>query len=125
MKKIEFRGKRKDNGQWVYGNLIIDEDRYYICLDINEHIKRDDYEVYMVEVIPETIGQHTGRKDNEGNKIYTDDIVKSGEEIGLVVFDEHYLGYFVNFEEQEPLYDVYIEKIGNKIDNPELLEGGN
>ena len=79
----------------------------------------------MVEVIPETIGQHTGRKDNEGNKIYTDDIVKSGEEIGLVVFDEHYLGYFVNFEEQEPLYDVYIEKIGNKIDNPELLEGGN
>lgn len=41
------------------------------------------------------------------------------------MFDEEYLGYFVNFEEQEPLYDVYIEKIGNKIDNPELLEAGN
>lgn len=125
MREIEFRGKRKDNGEWVYGNLVIDEDKYYICLQVNDHIKRDDYEVYMIEVDPETVGQYTGRKDIKGNKIYTDDIVKSGEEIGLVVFDKEYLGYFVNFEEQEPLYDVYIEKIGNIHDNPELLERKN
>ena len=83
------------------------------------------YATMWYRVDPETVGQYTERKDNEGNKIYTDDIVKSGEEIGLVVFDKHYLGYFVNLGEQEPLYDVYIEKIGNIHDNPKLLEGGN
>ncbi len=57
MQEYKFRGKTIDNNEWVYGNLIIDGDKYYICLGINEHIKRNDYEVYMIEVIPETVLQ--------------------------------------------------------------------
>lgn len=127
---IEFRGKNKDIG-WVYGQLVFDTNKNpYIVKEVEQDSSYGLEETMLYatmwyRVDPETVGQYTERKDNEGNKIYTDDIVKSGEEIGLVVFDEYYLGYFVNFEEQKPLYDVYIEKIGNKIDNPELLEGGN
>lgn len=53
--EYKFRGKEIASNEWYYGDLIIDEGRYYICLQVNDHIKRDDYEVYMVEVIPETV----------------------------------------------------------------------
>ncbi len=29
MREIKFRGKRIDNSEWIYGDLIKDKDRYY------------------------------------------------------------------------------------------------
>lgn len=31
--EITFRGKREDNNEWVYGDLIQNEEGYYISLD--------------------------------------------------------------------------------------------
>lgn len=150
---IKFRGKRKDNGKWIYGNLIIDGDKYYICIDINQRIRLYDYEVYMIEVIPETVGQDTGRKDKNGKEIYEGDIITGtdypfiDEEkqnyVGIVVFyddaasfgyeyqcvrkDKRGISNGINneFEANENLVCDDLEVIGNIYDNPELLGGNN
>lgn len=59
MRKIKFRGKRKDNGEWVYGYYRKYKGRHQIGLNITE----EGYYFKWFDVIPETVGQYTGSKD--------------------------------------------------------------
>ena len=50
-----FTGETLD-GKTVEGDLVHDgQDRTYILMDVMDHIKRDDYSVYMVEVRPSSV----------------------------------------------------------------------
>lgn len=71
MRQIIFRGKRIDNGEWVYG--------WYaplVCNDKTVIPNIKDYNGSDWKVLPETVGQFTGMYDKSNNKIFGGDIVK-------------------------------------------------
>lgn len=132
------RAKRMDNGEWVEG--------YYVKgLDIH------DKEVHMifepgtifyssgetdgwVEVEASTICRCTGRTDKRGKLIWENDILSGHIDVEFpedetrkrVVWHEN--GWCTNdpgcddYEELDDFDSENFEVIGNKIDNPELLE---
>ena len=152
MRTILFRGITKDDttrhffadiwkdnckGSFVYGSLIIDKGRYYICVSalctINSCINNGM--TSMIEVIPETVGQYTGKTDKNGKNIFEGDIVycksRLDNAIMVVIFEcgqfrmvlsENYRSYQTN----SGFYDINCfdkEVIGNIHDNGELLKG--
>lgn len=130
-----FRGKRKDNGKWVYGyyryhpyyeiHLIsYFEERKELADKVPNGIWRE------FEVDPETVGQFTDQYDKkrteeypEGQEIYGGDIVTSGRpttcwKVGEVMFRSSAFRVHAFVLCQLPNCEV----VGNKTENPELLE---
>lgn len=130
MREILFRGKRTDNGEWVYGYVdtafTIDENRkvksrYFTAVDCLGWSSQ-------VIVSDETIGQYTGLTDKNGVKIFEGDIVRAVTQstkiyIEAVTFKNGAFWYknWSWFKFQFKFENV--EVIGNIYDNPELLEG--
>lgn len=130
-REILFRGKRIDNGEWVYGYAVkgCDKDnQMFIAQSIGLGFFTGG--VSAKEVIPETVGQFTGLCDKNGNKIFEGDIVKYGNTIHKAIFEQRngtaYFGLVYSEIETLPFGHYQdlkqIEVIGNIHNNPELLE---
>lgn len=123
MRKIEFKGKDKNNN-WVYGDLIHYDNNDYRILPQNE--RNWDILELGFEVIPETVGQYTGVKDKKGVEIYEGDIFLLGDKTILHVvewIDSGFKGRQISNKSTVGLeyWQDRIEIIGNIHDNPQLL----
>lgn len=122
-----FRGKRKDNGEWIEGDLAQWNDgNMSICIGTG----------VLFKVIPETVGQCTGLKDKNGKRIFEGDVFEGNkidgkrklykfwydDDEGAFVYGISYKGGYRLSIAKWCFKSENIEVIGNIHDNPELLE---
>lgn len=125
------------DNNFVYGTLSKDDqNRVFICLytiQTSGFLCNNGIST-LIEVIPDTVGQCTGMKEDTDTMIFEDDILGWNANLYLVSYMQggfvcteahdkkptHFrtLNALVNFHDPEEVVEV----VGNKFDNPELLD---
>ena len=130
MRKILFKGKRIDNGGWIYGSPIFQDGYVLIRFWNSEEFKFEEH-----LIAPESVSEYTGLTDKNGTKIFEGDVIlypwsdqdkpqrftikfKDGQFVASPVKEtEDYWDFMVGG------YSKEMEVIDNIHDNPELLKG--
>lgn len=140
MRENLFRGKRKDNGEWVYGDLSLYSEpgeieiAYPTMVEDEEFNLHETFDYAAVDWV--TVGQYICVNDKNDTKIFEGDILLihndyNGDrnpfpalvgfaEGSFVTWGERRCGYTTFDSWNTPL--VWWEVIGNIHDNPELID---
>ena len=131
MREIKFRGKRIDNGEWIYGGLLYSGNYYFIVEYLLYKSDKNNCDIGInYRVLPETVGQFIGIQDKNNQDIYENDILKAPDGTYYRVFYHDTRAIFM-IESLEDKKSKYIEPwddwtlyvtTGNVFDNPELLK---
>ncbi len=127
-RKVKVRGKRLDNGEWIYS------DESYIHTETGVFIGPYNEEK---QVDPDTVGWFTDTKDKNGEEIYEGDLLvfdllQNGDfSMPIeVVWDSS--AFWAKRPDRDvastPLIECYLQTckiVGNVHDNPEYDERGN
>lgn len=133
MREIKFRGKRLENGEWVHGSLVSIHDTAIIVEDCDFSWDPDTditafwFDKKENEVDPATVGQYTGLKDKNGEKIYEGDIVEWENLMktnmrSVIAYRDRMFCFVDANNEPEEIWCCSFTKIGNIHDTPELLK---
>ena len=121
MREYLFRGKRTDNGEWLYGDLLHHAD----AVKIREQEPEIRRAARSFEVLPETVGQFTGMNDRNGVKVFEGDIIRlygNMRECYAVYYEDACFTTDAGPCELCVAEEDEIEVTGNVFDNLALLE---
>lgn len=137
MREILFRGQDVDRKEWVYGGYSLYPHTRFPCTPTIYEVDSGCW--HPVEVIPDTVGQYTGREDKNGQKIFEGDIIAAVLPDSKyqrrfewpLMHVEFWKGSFFLAAEHGSMFSalsgfspyVTFEVVGNIHDNPELLKG--
>lgn len=134
-----FRGKRKDNGEWIEGNLYHQTEFYGEPVDwwyiiTNHDVLADAFLLEAHEVEPDSVEEYTRRTAKSGKRIFEGDIVLAKvTENGLrlnkyeneyvVKYHPEYCYFYLSREKNNILFDgnwsyfVTIEDVVGNVHN--------
>lgn len=131
MRDVLFRGQSGD-GEWIHGFYNF-QDYLFNGEQVRRHYMRPVNAQDSVLILPETLGQYSGRTDLKRKRIFEGDIVKltilgGNEFITVCTFEEGAFGLRWTWQGVErfaaftSICNALFEVVGNVYDNPEKLK---